>query len=114
MLKFKKNNYSYLYIFFLLLVFFFNEFSTNYALGKNYNVPDVKVEESYDIDFWLMNLIEPDYNRLLKEVRGKKVFFNASNIFSYNKVILKYSLTEVKRDCIIFCDRSPSTTSRNI
>ena len=51
--------------------------------------------ESYDIDFWLMNLIEPDYNRLLKEVRGKKVFFNASNIFSYNKVILKYSLTEL-------------------
>ena len=42
-----------------------------------------------------MNLIEPDYNRLLKEVRGKKVFFNASNIFSYNKVILKYSLTEL-------------------
>ena len=49
MLKFKKNNYSYLYIFFLLLVFFFNEFSTNYALGKNYNVPDVKVEESSEL-----------------------------------------------------------------
>ncbi len=50
---------------------------------------------NYDIDFWLMNLIEPDYNRLLKEVKGKKVFFNASNIFSYNKVILKYTLPEI-------------------
>ena len=51
--------------------------------------------ESCDIDFWLMNLIEPDYNRLLKEVKGKRVFFNASNIFSYNKVLLKYTLPEL-------------------
>jgi len=50
---------------------------------------------NYDIEFWLMNLIEPDYNRLLKEVKGKRVFFNASNIFSYNKVILKYTLPEI-------------------
>ena len=51
--------------------------------------------ENYDIDFWLMDLIEPDYNRLLKEVEGKRVYFNASNIFSYNKVILKYTLPEL-------------------
>ena len=51
--------------------------------------------ENYDIDFWLMDLIKPDYNRLLKEVKGKRVFFNASNIFSYNKVILRYTLSEL-------------------
>ena len=31
---------------------------------------------NYDIDFWLMDLIKPDYNTLLKEVKGKSVFFN--------------------------------------
>ena len=51
--------------------------------------------ENYDIDFWLMDLIKPDYNRLLKKVKGKRVFFNASNIFSYNKVILRYTLSEL-------------------
>ena len=66
MLKFKKNNYSYLYIFFLLLVFFFNEFSTNYALGKNYNVPDVKVEESYDIDFDKSKVVDSAFEQAFK------------------------------------------------
>ena len=51
--------------------------------------------ENYDIDFWLMDLIKPDYNRLLKKVKGKRVFFNASNIFSYNKVILRYTLSDL-------------------
>ncbi len=66
MLKFKNNNYSYLYIFFLLLVFFFNEFSTNYALGKNYNVPDVKVEESYDIDFDKSKVVDSAFEQAFK------------------------------------------------
>ncbi|SVB18039.1 uncharacterized protein METZ01_LOCUS170893 [marine metagenome] len=60
--------------------------------------------ENYDIDFWLMNLIEPDYNRLLKEVKGKKVFFNASNIFSFNRVILKYSLPEIYKSYYKFLE----------
>ena len=51
MFVFKKKNYSYLYIFFLILVFFFNEFSTNNVFSKNYNVSDIKVEEVYDINF---------------------------------------------------------------
>ena len=51
MLLFKKNYLYHLYIFFLVLVLFFNEFSTNIALSKNYNVSDIKVEERYDINF---------------------------------------------------------------
>ena len=48
---FKKKKHTYLYIFFLTLVFFFNEFSTNNVFSKNYNVSDIKVEEVYDINF---------------------------------------------------------------
>ena len=51
MLLFKKKYFNYLYIFFLVLVLFFNEFSTNNALTRNYSIPDIKVEEGYDINF---------------------------------------------------------------
>ena len=71
-----------------------------WKLGKTRIISELNPDctemcENYDIDFWLMDLIEPDYNRLLKEVEGKRVYFNASNIFSYNKVILKYTLPEL-------------------
>ena len=51
MLKFKKKYFYNLYIFFLVLVLFFNEFSTNPTLSRNYNILDIKVEEKYDINF---------------------------------------------------------------
>ena len=51
MLLFKKNYFYHLYIFFLVLVLFFSEFSTNIVSSKNYNILDIKVEEKYDINF---------------------------------------------------------------
>ncbi len=66
MLLFKKKNYSYLYIFFLILVFFFNEFSTNLALGKNYNVSNIKVEEVYDINFDKSKVVDKAFGKAFK------------------------------------------------
>ena len=66
MLLFKKKNYSYLYIFFLILVFFFNEFSTNLALGKNYNVSNIKVEEVYDINFDKSKVVDKAFDKAFK------------------------------------------------
>ena len=51
MLLFKKKYFYHLYIFFLILVLFFSEFSTNIASSKNYNILDIRVEENYDINF---------------------------------------------------------------
>ena len=51
MLLFKKKYFYHLYIFFLALVLFFSEFSTNIVSSKNYNIFDIKVEEKYDINF---------------------------------------------------------------
>ena len=62
MLLFKKKYFNYLYIFFLLLVLFFNEFSTNNALSRNYNVLDIKVEENYDINFDKSKVIDKAFN----------------------------------------------------
>ncbi len=51
-----------------------------------------EMDDNYDVEFWLMNLIEPDYNRIIEKVKGKNVFLNTSNIFSYHKVLLYYPL----------------------
>ena len=51
MLLFKKNYFNHLYIFFLVLVLFFSEFSTNIVFSKNYNILDIRVEENYDLNF---------------------------------------------------------------
>ena len=66
MLVFKKKNYSYLYNFFLVLVFFFNEFSTNNALSKNYDISDIKVEEVYDINFDKSKVVDKAFNKAFK------------------------------------------------
>jgi hypothetical protein len=55
----------------------------------------LKMLENYDIDYWVMNLIEPDYDKLLKKVKGKRVYFNASNIFSYHVSHAMYTLDEL-------------------
>ena len=66
MLQFKNKYYSYLYIFFLTLVFFFNEFSTNSSLSKNYNVSDVKVEEIYDVNFEKSKVVDKAFDQAFK------------------------------------------------
>jgi len=55
----------------------------------------LKMLENYDIYYWVMNLIEPDYDKLLKKVKGKIVYFNASNIFSYHISHAMYTLDEL-------------------
>jgi hypothetical protein len=66
MLLFKKKYFSYLYIFFLILVFFFNEFSTSIALSKNYNVSDIKAEAVYDINFDKSKVVDIAFKKAFK------------------------------------------------
>tara|TARA_B100001769_G_C21931111_1_gene501814 strand:- start:34 stop:396 length:363 start_codon:yes stop_codon:yes gene_type:complete len=73
MLLFKKKYNYYLYIFFLILVFFFNEFSTNTVLSKNYIVSDIKVEESYNINFDKSKVIDKAFNEAFKILTYKLV-----------------------------------------
>ena len=54
-----------------------------------------KMLEKCDINYWVMNLIEPDYDKLLKKVKDKRVYFNASNIFSYHVSHAMYTLDEL-------------------
>jgi|TARA_R110001583_G_scaffold5988_13_gene31490 hypothetical protein len=51
--------------------------------------------ENCDIDYILMDLINPDYNMIEERVQGKSVFFNMSNIFSYHMSHAFYTFYEL-------------------
>ncbi len=61
MFLFNKKIYLYLYIFFLNLVFIFSEFSTNFALSKNYIISQVEIEEDYDLNFDKSKVIDKGF-----------------------------------------------------
>ena len=42
-----------------------------------------------------MDLISPDYDRLLKKIKGKNVYFDATNIFSYHMSHAYHTLDEL-------------------
>lgn len=50
---------------------------------------------NYDLDYWLIDIIEPDYEKIIKKVKGKKVYFDLSNIFSYHVSHACYTLEEL-------------------
>jgi hypothetical protein len=53
------------------------------------------MNDEKDVQYWLMNLIEPDYSKLLNTIRGRNVFFDTSNIFSYHISHARYTLAEL-------------------
>ena len=54
-----------------------------------------KMHNDYDIEYWLMDLISPNYDRLLKKIKGKTIFFDATNIFCYHMSHAYYTLDEL-------------------
>ena len=55
----------------------------------------MKMYNNYDIQYWVEDLIKPDYSKLIEMVSGKRVFMNTSNIFSYHMSHLRYTLDEL-------------------
>ena len=54
-----------------------------------------KMQNEQELEYWLMNIITPDYNKLSEKVKGKNVFFDTSNIFSYHMSHAYYTLEEL-------------------
>ena len=54
-----------------------------------------KMQKDYDIEYWLMNLISPDYDKISEKVKGKTVFFDMTNIFSYHMSHAYHTLDEL-------------------
>ena len=55
----------------------------------------LEMYNNYDIRYWVVDLIKPDYSKLIEMVSGKRVFINTSNIFSYHMSHLRYTLDEL-------------------
>ena len=102
MLLLKNKYFLYLYNFFLILVFFFNEFSTNNALSKNYKVAEIKVEEVYDVDFDKSKVIDQAFEKAfdilaikLTETKDRSKIKNIS-LKDKKSLIENFSITDEK------------------
>ena len=80
----KKKNYSYLYIFFFILVSIFSEFSTKDTEAKNFDITQVKIEETYNINFDKHQVIdkafEKAFNILINKILEKNDWSKIDNI----------------------------------
>ena len=65
--------------------------------------------ENYNIEYWIMDIINPDYGKIINKIKGKRVFFDLSNIFSYHTSHVCYTLTELVESL----DRLIETLSNN-
>lgn len=54
-----------------------------------------KMSREQEVDYWLMDIINPDYNKLKEKLAGHQVFFDTSNIFSYHMSHAYYTLGEL-------------------
>ena len=54
-----------------------------------------KMSDNYDVDYWLMDIIKPDYEKLIECIKNKKVFFDISNIYGYHVSHACYTLDEL-------------------
>ncbi len=89
MILFKKI-YKYLYIFFLVLIIIFSEFSTNFAKAKNFVINDIEIKEEYDLNFDKIKVIDRAFKRAF-EILISKI------LQSENKSILKLiNLNQIK------------------
>ena len=76
--------------------------SSKYDTLKNGNDKHIEYQKMQDemfnncnIEYWLLNLIQPDYNKIIEKVKGKTVFFRASNIFSYHMSHAYFTINEL-------------------
>ena len=68
---------------------------TSYGTLEEQRKMQEKMINNCEIDYWLMDLINPDYNKLSEKVKDKIVLFDASNIFSYHMSHGNYTLNEL-------------------
>ena len=93
---------NYLYIFFIILVSFFTEFSTNFALSKSYNISNVKLEETYNLNFDRTKVIEYGFEKafhiLVYKLIEKKdrIKFEKTSLQEIKALINTFSVSEEK------------------
>ena len=76
-----------------------HERTKSFGTHEELRILQDKMYEKYDIDYWLMDIIKPDYEKLIKHIKNKKVFFDISNIYGYHVSHACYTLDELIDSC---------------
>jgi hypothetical protein len=66
-----------------------------YGTWKEIRQTQKEMNDKHVVTYNEWDLLNMDYNILAEKVKGKNVFINTSNIFSYHKVLMKYPLDEI-------------------
>ena len=72
-----KKIYNYLYIFFLVLIIIFSEFSTNFAKAKTFVIKDIEIQEKYDLNF---DKLITDTDEFFED-KGVKIIVDKKSLF---------------------------------
>ncbi len=97
-----KKIYNYLYIFFLVLIIVFNEFSTNFAKAKNFVINDIEIQEEYDLNFDKIKVVDRAFKRafeilILKILQSEnKSILKSINLNQIKSFVESFSIREEK------------------
>ena len=97
-----KKIYNYLYIFFLVLIIVFNEFSTNFAKAKNFVINDIEIQEEYDLNFDKIKVVDRAFKRAFEILISKilqsenKSILRSINLNQIKSFVESFSIREEK------------------
>jgi len=97
-----KKIYNYLYIFFLVLIIVFSEFSTNFAKAKNFVINDIEIQEEYDLNFDKVKVVDRAFKRAFEILISKilqsenKSILRSINLNQIKSFVESFSIREEK------------------
>jgi len=97
-----KKIYNYLYIFFLVLIIIFSEFSTNFAKAKNFVINDIEIQEEYDLNFDKAKVVDRAFKRAFEILISKilqsenKSILRSINLNQIKSFVESFSIREEK------------------
>ena len=97
-----KKIYNYLYIFFLVLIIVFSEFSTNFAKAKNFVINDIEIQEEYDLNFDKIKVVDRAFKKAFEILISKilqsenKSILRSINLNQIKSFVESFSIREEK------------------
>ena len=97
-----KKIYNYLYIFFLVLIIIFSEFSTNFAKAKNFVINDIEIQEEYDLNFDKIKVVDKAFKKAFEILISKilqsenKSILRSINLNQIKSFVESFSIREEK------------------
>ena len=97
----KKIN-NYLYIFFLIIIIVFIEFSTNFAKAKNFTITNIEIKEEYNLNFNKSKALDKAFKKafeiLISKIidSGDKNILNQFNLNQIKSFVESFSIREEK------------------